>query len=216
MGKVLATLLVCCALPFGLGQELPAKPDPAHYYVFYLHGRIVEDGELRPVHPSLGLYDYPEVVRALRSRGAVVISEPRPKDTDVAEYATKVRSQIASLVKAGVPQSHIAVVGFSKGGAIAITVSATSGEQFAQVRYVFLAACTDWVSEQPRLSLSGHVLAISEATDDATQGCSGLARHSRTLSAKSEVTINTGAAHGAFYLPREVWVKPTLQWIHGQ
>jgi hypothetical protein len=213
--KSLFNLLILAVLPIGQAQELPSKPSAANYYVFYLHGRIIEDGDQRPVHATLGLYDYPGVVRALGARGAVVISEPRPKDADVAEYATKVRGQIASLVKAGVPQSHISVVGFSKGGAIAITVSSTSGEQFPQVRYVFLAACTDWVSEQPNLSLSGHALAISEATDEATQGCSGLAKHSRSLQRRSEIAINTGAGHGAFYLPREVWVKPTLQWIHG-
>lgn len=214
MRKLFSILLTCCTLSTGWTQELPSAPDAASYYVFYLHGRIIEDGDLRPVHTTLGLYDYPEVVRALGARGAFIISEPRRKDTDVVEYAAKVRGQIASLVKAGVPQPHIAVVGFSKGGAIAITVSSTSGEQFPDIRYVFLAACTDWVAEQPKLSLSGHVLSISEATDEATKDCSGLAKHSRTLRTKSEITINTGAGHGAFYLPKEVWLEPTLRWIH--
>src|SRR5690606_6494821 len=85
---------------------------------------------------------------------------------------------------------------------------------YSGIRYVFLAACTDWVSEQLGLSLSGHVLSVSEASDDATKGCRGLHEHSLSLGSHSEVGISTGAAHGAFYLPRAEWLVPTLEWVH--
>jgi len=209
---ILATLV---ALQPVRAQDLPTKPDAAKSYVFYLHGRIIENGNPKPVDKAWGLYDYPEVVRALGSRGAVVLSEQRPKDTDIREYAAKVRGQITRLVQAGVPQSKIAVVGFSKGGSIAGTVSGSLGKQYPDIRYVFLAACTDWILDQPTLQLSGHVLAINESSDEATTGCSGLTPHAGKLKESSEITIHTGAGHGAFYLPRDVWVKPTLQWIHG-
>ena len=214
MRKAMTVLAAWWAFSTASGQTLPDPPNPAKHYLFYLHGRIIKDGDVRPVHETWGLYDYPAVVRALGSGGAVVVSEQRAQDTDIADYAAKVRRQIEALVEAGVPQSHITVVGFSKGGAIAITVSGGMGEHYADIRYVFLAACADWVLDQPALSLSGRVLTVSEATDDATSSCGGLEAHARTLTEGAEVTINTGAGHGAFYLPREVWVEPTLQWAH--
>lgn len=215
MKKPIAILTALWAFPAAFAQDVPVYPDVAQRYIFYLHGRIIEDGDPRPIHEVWGLYDYPAVVRALRSRGAVVVSEQRQKDTDIAGYAAKIRGQIAALVDSGVPQSQITVVGFSKGGSIAITVSGSMGEQYSDIRYVFLAACADWVLEQPELSLSGHVLSISEASDESTSACEGLAGHAQSLKSSSEITIDTGAGHGAFYLPREVWVNPVLQWVRG-
>lgn len=197
-----------------LGQELPGQPDATARYVFYLHGRIIEDGELRPVHEDWGLYDYPAVVDALESRGAVVLSEKRPKDTDIHAYATKVLDQVENLIEAGVPQSRISVIGFSKGGAIAIEVSGRMDKRYSDIRYVFLAACVDWAAERPDLSISGRVLAVYEASDESTSSCKGLSGHSGSLTMASELTIDTGASHGAFYLPRNEWLEPVLQWIH--
>lgn len=212
--RILVKVLSIFTVTTVFGQADFEAADPSKHYVFYLHGRIIEDGDLRPTHEVWGLYDYPAVVDALGSRGAVVISEQRAEDTDIGEYAASVRAQVSRLVEAGVPQSQISVVGFSKGGAIAITVSGLMPEGYSDVRYVFLAACTDWVSEQPGLSLSGHALSVSEASDDATKGCRGLNEHSQSLGSHSEVGINTGAAHGAFYLPRAEWLVPTLEWVH--
>ena len=50
----------------------------------------------------------------------VVISEQRPRNTDVEEYAGKVTGQITALLDAGVPAENITVLGASKGAAIAI------------------------------------------------------------------------------------------------
>lgn len=215
MRKLIALLVIASICGAALAQNALSHPDPANHYLFYLHGRVIEDGDLRPTHPVWGVYDYPAVVEALGSRGAVVISEQRPKDTDVAEYAARVRDQILELARAGVPQSHISVVGFSKGGTIAIAVSGLMPRQYDGIRYVFLGACTDWVLEQPELTLTGRALSIYEASDETTGSCKGLAEHRRNLAATSEVTIDTGTEHGAFYTPREAWLAPTLQWVHG-
>ena len=64
-------------------SAIPAKPDPARHYLIYLHGKIVEEkGAPRPVDTRFGVYDLPALTDALGSRGAVVISQQRPKDTD--------------------------------------------------------------------------------------------------------------------------------------
>ena len=89
-------------------------------YVFYLHGRIVENEGPTPAHEAYGPYDYPAIVDTLESRGAIVVSEIRPAGTDVNEYALKVISYIENLLDDGGDSSQIVVVGFSKGGVIAI------------------------------------------------------------------------------------------------
>src|SRR3546814_10041826 len=106
-----------------VSAALPAVPDPSGTYLVYLHGRIVEDLGPRPTDPRFGLYDYPAILEALASRGATVISSQRQPETNVNEYAGIVVAQVESLIHRGVPPENIVVVGFSKGGAIAIHVS---------------------------------------------------------------------------------------------
>lgn len=65
----------------------PEKPSPSATYLFYLHGRIIENSGPRPTDPRFGLYDYPAVLDALASRGAVVISSQRPANTNMYAYA---------------------------------------------------------------------------------------------------------------------------------
>jgi len=55
-----------------------------------------------------------------------------------------------------VSPERIVVVGFSKGGGIAIFVSDQLNHP--DVRFVLLAACNDWLSAAPDVRLNGHVL----------------------------------------------------------
>ncbi|BAV96656.1 hypothetical protein [Lysobacter enzymogenes] len=212
---------LCVALFFLIGTAhagavFTAPPEQAErdrVYVFYLHGRIVEDRGVRPVDTRFGLYDYPAVLDALSSRGAVVISAQRPHETDVDEYAGKTVAQIEALLRAGVPEKNIVVVGFSKGGRIAARVS--SFLRRPAVRYVLLAACWD-LQKEPQLRLTGRVLAIRETSDELVgESCRSLAERSERLVSFDELSISTGKSHGAFYLPRPEWVLPVLDWIDG-
>lgn len=62
-------------------------------YIYYLHGKIVEDAGPRGVSPRFGAYDYPGIIAALRRGGLTV------------------------------PPTHITVAGASKGAVIASLVS---------------------------------------------------------------------------------------------
>lgn len=189
----------------------PGAPDPAKTYVFYLHGKIIEEKGPRPTDARFGLYDYPAVLETLASRGAVVISAQRPKDTDMAAYAGAVVGQVERLVEAGVPEHHIVVVGFSKGGGIAARVSSFLRRK--DVRFVLLAAC--WDAKQSPVRLTGRVLSIREASDTLVpESCRTFAEQSEKPTSFDEIVIDTGRSHGAFYLPREEWTKPTLDFIH--
>ncbi|MEO1087219.1 MAG: hypothetical protein AAFY88_23540, partial [Acidobacteriota bacterium] len=92
-------------------------------YVFYLHGRIIEDAGRRPEHPEYGIYEYDRVLEALAAPGIAVISEARPPATDVNAYASTVVSQVGELFAAGVAPEAVTIVGFSKGGSIALLTS---------------------------------------------------------------------------------------------
>jgi len=202
------------SIPAFAGETLsaiPAKPDPAQQYLIYLHGKIVEEkGAPQPVDARFGVYDLPALTDALGSRGAVVISQQRPKGTDYIAFAGLVVSQVEQLIAAGVPEDRIAVVGFSKGGAIALRVS--SFLRRPNVRFVLLAAC--WRENEPQVSLTGRVLSIREKTDElAPHSCKPLAERVERPTSFEEIIIETGKSHGAFYLPRAVWTKPTLDFV---
>src|SRR5689334_15096370 len=90
-------LLLAVVVPARAGTiytGVPASPEPTKIYLIYLHGRIIENSGPRPTDPHYGLYDYPAVLEALSSRGAVVISAQRPPETDMNKYAGVVVSQV--------------------------------------------------------------------------------------------------------------------------
>src|SRR5215204_4667692 len=94
-------------------KDVPSTTDAKANYLFYLHGRLIENQGIRPTDPRYGVYEYEEILNTLAARGFTVVSEARAKDTDVNQYATKVVQQIKTLIKAGVPPQHITVLGAS-------------------------------------------------------------------------------------------------------
>lgn len=193
-------------------NETRAQDGSESIYLFYLHGRIIEDEGPRPTSPRYGLYDYPAIVKILGSRGATVVSEVRASGTSVNEYAQKIVQDIEELIADGVSPGQIVIAGFSKGGGITIITADLLGH--AEVRYVLLASCADWISSYPDLQLTGRVLSIYEETDEIGISCQFLADRGDDIVSFDEIEISTGKEHGAFYLPRSVWVKPLLDWVH--
>ena len=101
-------------------RAFPEEIDPGARYVIYLHGRIIEDEGVRPTHPQFGVYEYEAILEKLAGHGLQVIAEVRPPGANGAEYARRTAQQVRDLIVAGVPEDHITVMGFSKGGGIAI------------------------------------------------------------------------------------------------
>jgi len=182
----------------------------AERWVYYLHGRIIELEGADPTHPKFGFYDYSGIVTALGRNGATVISEVRG-DTDAFAYGERLAAEIEQRLADGVSPDRIAVVGFSKGGAIALATSRRLAR--SDVRFVVLGACGDGVVEWLDGELRGEVLSISEASDSLVGSCKELFAVSNSGLHSEEIEIQTGLDHGAFYQPREVWLKPTLDWI---
>jgi len=82
-------------------------------YLFYLHGRIVEDQGPNAIDTirGFGAYQYENILDTFRKKNFIVISEARKKNTDVQEYANKMVRQVDSLLQAGVVAGNITVVG---------------------------------------------------------------------------------------------------------
>ena len=199
--------LAVASLPAGAAGQ--AREAGARY-VYYLHGKIVEDQGPRGISPRFGAYDYPGIVAALRAGGLTVISEIRPRDTDPSIYADTVVADVRRRIAAGVPPSHIAIVGASKGAVIASLVSSRLREP--GVRYVLLANCNDWLIRTHDPHLSGDVLSIYEASDAVAGTCRPLVKRSPAVGRFHEIRLNTGLGHGIVYRPLPAWVKPAIAW----
>ncbi|HEX6036405.1 alpha/beta hydrolase [Longimicrobium sp.] len=191
--------------------DVPAQVRPGARYVIYLHARIVEEQGLPAADERFGTYAYQQILDTLAASGADVIAEQRPPGTDFRAFGAHVADQVRRLMAAGVPAERIAVVGFSKGGAIAMVASALL--QDPRIPFVFLASCGDWVRGRDDMDVRGRILSIYEASDELGTSCDPLFQQARAPGEHREIRIETGAGHGAFYRPRAEWLAPVLDWI---
>jgi hypothetical protein len=200
---------------FLAGYDFPSSIDPAKNYLFYLHGKIIEDQGLHAVSPDFGEYEYQAILEKLESQGFEVISEQRSQGTFAEEYASRVVEQIKTLKDAGVPAENITVVGASKGAGIAATVSSLVKDP--KINFVLLGFCApDTVRElvRHRMSLYGNVLAIRDAVDNLSGSCQELFDFSKGkgLGRHDEIVLNIGTGHGILYKPLDEWIQPTVDW----
>lgn len=198
--------------PPRLMARVPENPDLEARYLFYLHGRIVEDQGPDAVSPEFGRYEYAAILERLAETDVIVVSEVRAPATDVEAYADTVASQIRHLIARGVEPRNVTVIGASKGSAIAMLVSTRLAEP---VRYVLLASCNDYVADAVTSSLHGDVLSIYEASDPYGQSCGSIFERSPDLGERHEIRLDTGLRHGFLYKPLEAWVRPALSWARG-
>ena len=198
--------------PVPVVPHAPERPDAAGRYLFYLHGRIVEDQGVDAVSPEHGEYQYSAIVQQLATEGFTVISEVRPPDTDPEVYADAVARDVRHLLGAGVSPRNITVIGASKGAVIAMLVSS---RLTAAIRYVVLANCNEYIFRTYSMNLHGHVLSIYEASDELGQTCRPLFDRSPELGQRHEIRLTTGLRHGFIFRPLESWLRPAVAWSRG-
>ena len=193
----------------------PGSIDPTKGYLFYLHGKIIEDQGIPAISPDFGEYEYQAILEKLSGYGFDVISEQRAVNTDSFMYAKRVAEQVKTLLKAGVPAHNITVVGASKGGGIVIYVSNLLENR--EINYVLMAICSpDMIKglEPNNISLYGNVLSIYDFADNIAGSCQDLFDFSegKGISKSREVVLNVGTGHGVLYKPLDEWITPTVQW----
>ncbi len=193
----------------------PGRAQSAPRYVIYLHGRIIEDsGSRRPTHPAFGRYELDGILEGFRQAGLTVLSEQRPVRTDSEQFAAHVAQQVDSLLRLGVLPRAITVVGFSKGGWIAILASARL--QRPEVSFVFMGACGPWSNDPADLRVAGRLLSLYEASDSLGVSCAPLLARRGPGPEAREVRINLGLGHGTFFQPRAAWLDPAVAWAQGR
>lgn len=194
----------------------PTSVDPAKRYMFYLHGKIIEDQGIPAVSPEYGTYEYEAILAKLASFGFTVISEQRTKDTDGMKYAERVASQVGELLEAGVSARNITVLGASKGASIVIAVSNKLANK--ELNFVLLGTCnpeTVEFSKHRSLFLYGNILTIRDSSDDLSGSCEELFTFSEGKIVRyKEIVLNIGTGHGILYKPLDEWILPTVQWFN--
>ena len=209
MRRLFLALLVAMALPWTLGLTQTPKR-----YIIYLHGRIVEEGGRRPTDPNYGTYEYDAILDSLRQPGFTVLSDQRPPGIGIDSFVSRTVRQVDSLLALGIPPQAITVIGFSRGGAIAILAS--SRLHNPGISYVFMAACGSWAFERPDLHVTGRILSLYEASDSLGVSCAPLFGRRGRGSQVREIRLSLGLGHGTFFKPRAAWLTPALAWAAGR
>ena len=186
----------------------PETIDPSSHYMFYLHGKIIEDQGIPAISPEFSEYEFEAILEKLSSYGFILIGEKRAQNTNPEVYARKVVDQVNiktnenhysrtkqetnSRRNYGVGYgycapgdergraSDISVVGASKGAGITIYVSNILKNK--EINYVLLAIChPDQVLFfiQEGISLEGNVLSIYDSNDQFAGTCQELFTYSK-------------------------------------
>jgi len=194
-----------------ISSSIPKKIKKSEMYMFYVHGRIIEEQGIHAVHPEYGAYEYLAILDSLSKYGYNVISNVRPKNADEHIYADKLTKQIDTLLKAGVPGEHIFVVGASKGSYI--TLLASEKLMNTKINFALLGACyADQDLGEGKLKLCGNFLSFYETSDTWCISCTKLFENQDCVSKFQEVELSTNKGHGVLYKPYSEWITPLMNW----
>lgn len=197
---------------------VPDSVDTEKFYLFYIHDDIVNTFDMEPEHPQYGKYDYAGIVNRFATEGFTVIAEPRQKGTHPYLFADQAIEQIRALLKAGVPASHVSIVGAGTGGGIAVLI--TTKLRNPDIQVVLLAACTDpfirfW--KQQNELLSGNVLSLYHPSTERGP-CRDFLEYCLQHGVRKyrEIELPESADKGFYYRPTIDWVVPAILWASGK
>ena len=200
---------------FLLGFILPSIV-LAQRYLFYLHGRIIEEQGIHAFDTvnGYGAYKYEEIIDAFKKANFIVLSEVRPKNTNPFDYAHKIQSQVDSLLKKGVKPNYITIVGASKGAIISMFTSSYLKNK--DVNFVFMGGCDDEILKRfPEIQFCGNILSIYEKTDEEGSCIKFRQRTKLLVPHYKEIELKTGLRHGYLYKPLIEWINPVIKWGKG-
>lgn len=191
--------------------RLPEHPEPAAHWLIFLHGAIAEGDDRQPVHPRFGTYQLDAILEAFAARGFTVVGEQRPAGAEPKAWAERVADNVRVLLAAGVAPADIAIVGFSKGGVIALLAADRLARDDLNV--VAMAACGPWVGGLPELVPAGRLLSLRDRSDDLVGSCAPLFARMGPDAQTREIVLDIGGGHGAFFAPHPEWLDPISDWL---
>jgi len=198
--------LACSNQSPSISKESPPR------YLFYLHGRIIEEQGIHAVSEQFGQYEYTAILDTLEQHQFTVISEARPRNTDINTYANKLTKEVSKLINTGIPPENITILGASKGAVIAMVTASQLGNP--KVNFVLLGNCNEWVVNNMDINLHGNILSIYEETDSFGGTCEDIIEKSTGIQAFKEIPLHTKLGHGFLYRPLKEWVRPTVDWAN--
>lgn len=194
-------------------ESVPEKVDKSRKYLIYLHGGIVQDLGADAVSEDFGKYEYHKILQTFKENGFNIISEVRPKETEITAYAETLSEQIKLLKKRGVKDKNIVVVGASLGAYM--TIEAADKLKLPKVKYVLIGLCSEYAVnryEKYEGNLLGNFLSIYE-TSDQKGTCQTIFEPLHRKSKFKEIKVSTGKGHGFLFKPDKEWVEPLVEWI---
>lgn len=200
-----------CLSALGASRS-PAQAGPR--YIIYLHASIVEDSGRNAVNPEFGPYRYDDILQRLRQPGFVVLSDQRGPGAKSDSAAAHVAQQVDSLIRSGADPHAITVIGFSKGGWIAMLAS--SRLRNPAVSFVFMAGCGPWAFQRADLHVTGRILSLYETSDSMGVSCAPIFPRRGRGPEPKELALSLGLGHGTFFQPRPAWLVPALAWASGR
>ncbi|NNE99614.1 MAG: hypothetical protein HKN25_11395 [Pyrinomonadaceae bacterium] len=196
-----------------ISTDVPKKIDASEKYLFYLHGGIVgAKGPENAVSEYYGRYEYQKILDALKTKGFHVIAEVRPKDTKEDEYAKELKKKIKRLLKAGVPEENITVVGASLGAYIAVETAEKLRKK--DVKYALLGLCSKYAVgyyAKFKGKLRGNFLSIYEDSDEK-KSCKEIFTPLNRNAQFREIKLEMGNSHAFLYEPFDDWILPLVAW----
>ncbi|MFH0782358.1 MAG: hypothetical protein V2B20_10475 [Pseudomonadota bacterium] len=201
---VMATISLADAPSYGMPQTINTSAK----YLFFLHNYYVEtkgpDGDC----------DYYGILKAFTDKGFIVVSELRPKDASVIEYAKKATVNIQKLLDAGVTPKNITVAGHSKGAVIGLQIASLLGNP--NVNYVIMAGCGISTMEKayPDFSiLKGNFISVYAISDKVAGSCTPAFSQAKQDVFSTEITLDSEAGHQLFFKPADIWLEPVMSWL---
>ena len=209
----------------GVSSAVPASPDRSARHVIYVHAIGLDRTPDDPASRAR----FARVTQTLAADGLDVIAEVRPAGTiqkapeDLDRYAQKIAGQVRQLLAAGVPASHINVVGYSRGAVITF-MSATHVAE-PGVGYVLIAACMNdtgafkgFVPVMMRYAerVRGQFLSIAEKSDPDFASCAPYFAKAAARPPLAEHIVATGKGHDFAVEPDGAWVEPVTAWIRAR
>ncbi len=210
---VLVVACVSSVKPQSITEAVPDKVDRSRQYLIYLHGGIVQDMGVDAVSEDFGRYEYHKILEAFRVKGFNVISQVRPKGTDITAYANVLAEQIRLIKKRGIKDKNIIVVGASLGAYMTLEAANVLGR--SKIRYVLIGLCSKYAIDrysEYKGKLMGNFLSIYEQSDQKGS-CQAIFEPSNQRVKFKEVRTQTGRGHGFLFKPDNEWVTPLFDWI---
>ena len=195
-----AVLMALAAVAAPAVDALEASAIPADaQYLIYLPSRSAE-------------VNHAANIRAFEANDLSVVTLAYAGEPDSA-YARRVTAEVRDLINQGAAPESITVVGAGSGSPIAALTSAMTGNR--HVNYVLLGNCDSRLADDTSFHMSGRVLGLRDADDNASPSCRPLWRNAPKLGQRRDLVVRSGQGAAIFNAPRPEWVQPVADWSHG-